>query len=115
MAAGADFVMIGGQFSGHDENPGEVIEIDGKNYKLFYGMSSSHAMNKNYNGVERYRTSEGRCLRVKYRGDINETVLDFLGGLRSACTYVDCKELEEMSDFVDFVRVGQQFNSSLVL
>ncbi len=115
FGAGADFVMIGGQFAGHDQNPGEVIEEDGQKYKLFYGMSSGHAMNKNYNGVERYKTSEGRCLKVKYRGDINETVLDFLGGLRSACTYVDCKELEEISEFVDFVRVGQQFNSSLVL
>tara|TARA_R110001592_G_scaffold18816_12_gene77752 strand:- start:29588 stop:30616 length:1029 start_codon:yes stop_codon:yes gene_type:complete len=115
FGAGADFVMVGGQFAGHDQNPGELIEEDGKQYKLFYGMSSSHAMNKNYNGVERYRTSEGRCLRVKYRGDVNETVLDFLGGLRSTCTYVDCKDLEEISDFVDFVRVGHQFNSSLLV
>ena len=115
FGAGADFVMVGGQFAGHDQNPGELIEEDGKQYKLFYGMSSGHAMNKNYNGVERYRTSEGRCLRVKYRGDVNETVLDFLGGLRSTCTYVDCKDLEELSDFVDFVRVGHQFNSSLLV
>ena len=115
FGAGADFVMIGGQFSGHDQNPGDLIEEDGQKYKLFYGMSSSHAMHKNYNGVERYRTSEGRCLRIKYKGDVNETVLDFLGGLRSTCTYVDCKELEEISDFVDFVRVCHQFNSSLLI
>lgn len=115
FGAGADFVMVGGQFAGHDQNPGEIIEENGKKYKLFYGMSSGHAMNKNYNGVERYRTSEGRCLKIKYRGDVNETVIDFLGGLRSTCTYVDCACLEEMNDVVDFVRVGHQFNSSLLL
>jgi len=110
FGAGADFVMIGGQFAGHDQNPGEIIEENGNKYKLFYGMSSGHAMNKNYNGIERYRTSEGRCLKIKYRGDVNETVLDFLGGLRSTCTYVDCKEIEDMEEFVEFVRVGHQFN-----
>jgi GMP reductase len=114
FGAGADFVMIGGQFSGHDQNPGEIIEEDGEKYKLFYGMSSEHAMKKNYNGVNNYRTSEGRCLRVRYKGDINETVSDFLGGLRSACTYIGCENLEEMSDFTKFVRVGKQFNNSLV-
>ena len=91
FGAGADFVMIGG-----------------------YGMSSGHAMHKNYNGVNRYRTSEGRCLRIKYRGDLNETVMDYLGGLRSTCTYVDCENLEDIQDCVDFVRVSQQFNSSLI-
>ena len=114
FGAGADFVMIGGQFAGHDQNPGEVIEEDGKKFKEFYGMSSSHAMHKNYNGVNRYRTSEGRCLRIKYRGDLNETVMDFLGGLRSTCTYVDCENLEDIQDCVEFVRVSQQFNSSLI-
>ena len=114
FGAGADFVMIGGQFAGHDQNPGEVIEEDGKKFKEFYGMSSSHAMHKNYNGVNCYRTSEGRCLRIKYRGDLNETVLDFLGGLRSTCTYVDCENLEDIEDCVEFVRVSQQFNSSLI-
>ena len=43
FGGGADFVMIGGQFSGHDENPGETEIIDGKKYKLFYGMSSEFA------------------------------------------------------------------------
>lgn len=114
FGAGADFVMIGGQFAGHDQNPGEVIEEDGQKFKQFYGMSSSHAMNKNYNGVSHYRTSEGRCLKIKYKGDLNETVADFLGGLRSTCTYVDCENLEEIEDCVDFVRVSQQFNSSLI-
>lgn len=114
FGGGADFVMIGGQFAGHDQNPGEIIEEGGQKFKQFYGMSSSHAMNKNYNGVSHYRTSEGRCLKIKYKGDLNETVSDFLGGLRSTCTYIDCESIEEMGELTEFVRVGQQFNSSLI-
>lgn len=115
FGAGADFVMIGGQFAGHDQNPGEIVEENGQKYKLFYGMSSSHAMKKNYNGVNNYRTSEGRCLKIKYKGDLNGTVMDFLGGLRSTCTYIDCENLEEIESLCNFVRVSQQFNSSLVV
>jgi GMP reductase len=114
FGAGADFVMIGGQFAGHDQNPGDIIEENGEKFKLFYGMSSGHAMNKNYNGVERYRTSEGRCLKIKYRGDLNETVMDYLGGLRSTCTYIDCENIEDLEECTDFVRVNSQFNSSLL-
>lgn len=114
LGAGADFVMIGGQFAGHDENPGMMIEENGKPYKLFYGMSSSHAMKKNYGGVNNYRTGEGRCLKVKYKGAICDTVTDFLGGLRSLCTYIDCKEIEDLEYKVFFIRVNQQFNRNLL-
>ena len=48
FGAGADFVMIGGRFSGHDENPGNVTMIGDVKYKLFYGMSSDTAMKKHY-------------------------------------------------------------------
>ena len=53
--AGADFVMLGGMFAGHDQSGGETIEHDGKKYKLFYGMSSSTAMHKYSGGVKDYR------------------------------------------------------------
>merc|ERR1712226_1368076 len=46
FGAGADFVMAGGMFAGHDQSGGELIEKDGKKYKLFYGMSSSTAMDR---------------------------------------------------------------------
>ena len=52
--AGADFVMLGGMFAGHDQSGGEIIERDGKKYKLFYGMSSATAMHK-HSGVKDYR------------------------------------------------------------
>lgn len=55
FGAGADFVMLGGMLSGHDQSCGEIIERDGKKYKLFYGMSSATAMNKHVGGVSDYR------------------------------------------------------------
>ena len=48
FGGGADFVMMGGVFSGHDENPGQLIEENGVKFKEFYGMSSQHAMEKHY-------------------------------------------------------------------
>ncbi len=53
--AGADFVMLGGMFAGHDQSGGETIERNGKKLKLFYGMSSATAMNKHAGGVAEYR------------------------------------------------------------
>lgn len=53
--AGADFVMIGGMFAGHDQSAGEIIERNGKKVKLFYGMSSDTAMKKHAGGVAEYR------------------------------------------------------------
>ncbi|KAK2113006.1 hypothetical protein P7K49_007272 [Saguinus oedipus] len=53
--AGADFVMLGGMFSGHTECAGEVIERNGQKLKLFYGMSSDTAMKKHAGGVAEYR------------------------------------------------------------
>ena len=111
FGAGADFVMVGGQFSGHDENPGELIEENGEKYKLFYGMSSKHAMEKHYGKMNNYRSSEGRCIKVKYKGSINETVEDYLGGLRSACSYINAHNIKNMPKCTTFVQVSQQLNT----
>ena len=86
FGGGSDFVMVGGQFAGHDENPGELVEENGIKFKYFYGMSSEKAMNKRYGKMESYRSSEGRSLKIKYKGSLKNTVLDYLGGLRSTCT-----------------------------
>jgi GMP reductase len=114
FCGGSDFVMCGGVFSGHDENPGDLIEDNGQKYKLFYGMSSEHAMKKHYGGMEKYRSSEGRVLKVKYRGPIENTLLDYMGGLRSCCTYINAKSISEMCEKSEFVLVRQQLNTSLV-
>lgn len=61
-AAGGDFVMSGSMFAGHHESGGDLIrdETNGKFYKIFYGMSSTTAMNKYAGGVAKYRSSEGK-------------------------------------------------------
>ena len=110
FGGGADFVMMGGQFAGHDENPGELIEENGQKYKLFYGMSSDTAMNKRYGKMARYRSSEGRTIKVKYKGQLEATVLDYLGGVRSTCTYINAKSIKNISKCCTFMRVNRQLN-----
>ncbi|MFN7096407.1 MAG: IMP dehydrogenase, partial [Gammaproteobacteria bacterium] len=104
FAGGADFVMLGGMFAGHDESGGELIEENGKQFKLFYGMSSDTAMHKYYGGVAHYRASEGATLRVPYKGPVEETIKSILGGLRSACTYVGASKLKHLTKRTTFVR-----------
>ena len=115
FGAGADFVMGGSLFSGHDENPGEVIEeSDGKKYKMFYGMSSKFAMEKHFGEMNVYRSSEGRNLKVLYKGPLENTINDYLGGLRSTCTYINAPTIKQMAKCTTFVQVSQQVNLSLV-
>ena len=124
FGAGADFVMLGGMLAGHDEGGGEIIEehyqtnilgkIESKKFVEFYGMSSDTAMNKHSGGVAEYRSSEGRTVRVLYRGSVTDTVLDILGGIRSTCTYVGAQSLKQLSKCTTFVRVTQQYNSVYV-
>ena len=130
FAAGADFVMLGGMLAGHDAGGGKVISkwyrssevqmdsdfIPGKMYEekkfiQFYGMSSDTAMNKHSGGVANYRSSEGRTVEVPYRGSVEETVNDLLGGLRSTCTYVGAPSLKQLSKCTTFIRCTQQFNN----
>ena len=115
FGAGADFVMAGSIFAGHDENPGELInDNNGNKYKIFYGMSSKRAMEKHYGKMDVYRSSEGRCLKIKYKGSLKDTVLDYLGGLRSTCTYINAPTIKEMSKCTTFMQVNQQINASLL-
>ncbi len=114
FGGGADFVMVGGQFAGHDQNPGEVIEENGKKMKMFYGMSSDKAQEKHYGKMEKYRASEGRILKISYKGDLNNTVLDYLGGLRSTCAYINAPNIKQMAKCTTFVKVSQQVNSFFV-
>lgn len=114
FGGGADFVMVGGQFAGHDENPGEIIEEDGKKKKLFYGMSSEKAQEIHYGSMAKYRSSEGRVLKILYKGSLHDTVNDYLGGLRSTCTYINSDCIKHMSRCTTFMQVNQQLNTSLV-
>ena len=110
FGAGADFVMLGGMLAGHDECGSDIVEVDGERKMRFYGMSSREAMNKYSGGVADYRASEGKEVLLDYRGPVENTLQDILGGVRSACTYVGARKLKELSKRTTFVRVTQQLN-----
>ncbi|KAM6453111.1 GMP reductase 2 isoform 1-T6 [Liasis olivaceus] len=110
FGAGADFVMVGGMLAGHTESGGDLIEKGGKKYKLFYGMSSEVSMKKYAGGVAEYRASEGKVVEVPFKGDVEHTLRDILGGIRSTCTYVGAAKLKELSRRTTFIRVTQQVN-----
>lgn len=110
FGGGADFVMLGGMLAGHEQSGGEMIERNGEQFKIFYGMSSDTAMNKYVGGVAEYRASEGKTVEVPFRGDVHNTVTDILGGVRSTCTYVGASRLKELTKRTTFIRVQEQAN-----
>jgi GMP reductase len=135
FGAGADFVMMGGMFAGHDEGGGEIVQqffetdefgpLDQGEHRpskkirveqsvQFYGMSSDTAMEKHHGGVASYRSSEGRTVKILYKGSVKNTVLDMLGGLRSTCTYVGAQTLKQLSKCTTFIRVNRQINDVFI-
>lgn len=132
FGAGADFVMLGGYLSGHDECDGEweyESEItktpsgpivssnpDGtvkfvKKCLTTYGMSSKEAMINHGDGQASYKASEGKCVKVPYKGPVANTIQEILGGLRSTCTYVGTEKLKDLSKCTTFVRVNRTHNT----
>ena len=111
FGAGADFVMSGSMFAAHYESGGVIIEENGKQYKVFYGMSSKEAMEKYSNGVASYRSSEGKAVKLNYRGEVKNTIQDILGGIRSCMTYIGAKKLKDIPKCTTFVRVNRQLNT----
>jgi GMP reductase len=130
FGAGADFVMLGGMFAGHIEGGGEVITeyhdtmqrtknsfepiYKEKKFVEFYGMSSSTAMIKHHGSVAEYRSSEGRTVKIPFKGHVDVTVLDILGGIRSTCTYVGAPTLKQLSKCTTFIKVHRQYNDVFV-
>ena len=106
FGAGADFVMLGGMFAGHDECEGEVEN----GYMSFYGMSSEDAQLKHYGKKASHRASEGKKVYILHKGSVRTTVEEILGGLRSACTYAGAKRLKDLPKCTTFVRVNRQLN-----
>ena len=107
FAAGADFVMIGGMLAGHDECDGEIVN----GMMKFYGMASESAMERHNVPHREYRGVEGKTVQVPYRGAVNDTIIDILSGIRSACTYVGAKRLKTLSKCATFVRVNNTHNT----
>jgi len=110
FGGGADFVMLGGMLAAHDECEGTVIDENGEQFMLFYGMSSESAMKRHVGGVAQYRAAEGKTVKLPLRGPVAETARDILGGLRSACTYVGAERLKELTKRTTFIRVAEQEN-----
>ena len=126
FAGGADYVMLGGMFAGHDEGGGNIInkryetnELDTsfntkitveKKFIQFYGMSSDAANVKHFGGLKDYRSSEGREILVPYRGNVANTIQDILGGIRSACTYAGAQRLKHLMRCATFIRCNDTHN-----
>ena len=127
FAGGADFVMLGGMLAGHDEGGGEVITkkymtnecdrvgnrvFEEKQFVQFYGMSSTTANDKHFDGLKDYRSSEGRTVLVPYRGPVAVTLQNVLGGVRSTLTYVGAIKLKQLAKCTTFIKVNNQFNKT---
>ena len=110
FAGGADFVMLGGMFAGHDEGGGNPVTRDGEKFVQFYGMSSDAANKLHFGGLKDYRSSEGREVLVPYRGPIEGTTQNILGGVRSTCTYAGAQRLKHLMRCATFIMVNNQYN-----
>lgn len=110
FCAGADFVMIGGMLSGHKQGLEDGAEITDGNI-TFYGMSSKTANETHNGGLKNYRSAEGREVLIKYRGNVEPTLHDILGGLRSTCSYIGAKNIKNMSKCCTFIRTTRQYNT----
>jgi len=114
FGGGADFVMLGGMLSGHDEGGGEYILEDDNPEPIgvrFYGMSSEIANEKHFGGLKDYRASEGKEVIVPYRGSIHNTMQTILGGIRSSCTYVGARRIKDLTKCTTFVKVYNTHNT----
>ena len=111
FGAGADFVMLGGMLAGHKECAGEVLGNHNGQVMEFYGMSSDDAQLKYYGEKRSHRASEGKKVQIPYRGTVNDTIQDILGGLRSACTYAGARTIKSLPKCTTFVKVNRQLNT----
>lgn len=113
FCAGSDFVMIGSMLAGHIESPGDVIEENGKKYKLAYGMSSRIANEKYAGGMKNYKAPEGKVVKMPLKGSLNDTLQRIEGGIRSTCTYIGAFNINTMARVSEFVQVNNQYNAAL--
>ena len=126
FCANADMVMLGTMFAGTDECDGNIITkyihegeyslsesgqyepiINESKYMVFYGMSSDLAQKSHFGGIKDYRASEGLVEEVPYRGSVNISVRNILGGLRSCGTYIGAASIKYFGKCASFVRVNR--------
>ena len=139
--AGADFVMVGSLVAGSNEAEGDIIEkmyrtneyewedanacndlnyvlpdpirpiYENKKFKLAYGMSSKFAQDKHWNGMAKYRASEGIVTLKPYSGRVQDTIDEYLGGLRSCMTYISARRLKDIPKCCTFYRANRILNN----
>lgn len=113
IAAGADCVMLGSLLAGTKESPGETIIFEGRKFKSYRGMGSVEAMKEGskdryFQDVEddvKKLVPEGIVGRVPYKGELNESMLQFIGGLRAGMGYCGSSSIEELQNKGRFVRI----------
>jgi IMP dehydrogenase len=113
IAAGADSVMLGSLLAGTTESPGETIIYDGRKFKSYRGMGSVEAMKQGskdryFQDVEddiKKLVPEGIVGRVPYKGDLVESMTQFIGGLRAGMGYCGAKDVETLKNTGRFVKI----------
>jgi IMP dehydrogenase len=113
IAAGADCVMLGSLLAGTKESPGETIIFEGRKFKSYRGMGSVEAMKEGskdryFQDVEddvKKLVPEGIVGRVPYKGELNESMLQFIGGLRAGMGYCGSKDIETLQNTGKFIRI----------
>lgn len=113
IAAGADCVMLGSLLAGIKESPGETIIFEGRKFKSYRGMGSVEAMEKGskdryFQDVEediKKLVPEGIVGRVPYKGELQESMHQFIGGLRAGMGYCGAKDIPTLKEIGRFVRI----------
>ena len=78
---------------------------------MFYGMSSKFAQDRHNGGMQSYRSSEGKVKKIPYKGGVEDTILEILGGIRSTGTYIGAKRLKDFPKCCTFLKVKHQLNN----
>ena len=110
IAAGASVVMIGSLFAGCDESPGTFELFQGRKYKVYRGMGSISAME--CGGADRYFQADAKKLvpegvegRVAYKGSVEDTVFQLMGGLRSGMGYCGAADIPDLMENANFIKI----------
>ncbi len=111
IAAGGNVCMMGSMFAGCDEAPGDFELFQGRKYKVYRGMGSIAAMENG--SKDRYFQTDAKKLvpegvegRVAYKGSVEDTIFQLMGGLRSGMGYCGCKTVEELKENGKFMKIS---------
>ena len=113
IAAGGNVCMMGSMFAGCDEAPGEFELFQGRKYKVYRGMGSMGAMSQAHGSADRYFQAGAKKLvpegvegRVAYRGSVEDTIFQMIGGLRSGMGYCGAKDIPTLQETGKFIKIS---------